>query len=88
MGFGSTLIIKGDALKKLGGFNESLRRFEDWEFGIRMGKMGTKFGFIDVCLSIVNRIPNSNWNNSSEALTKLPKLISFDTVTFKRRFYG
>lgn len=71
LGLGSTLVISSHVFNTLGGFDENLMRFEDWDFAIRHR---LEFGPIYLCehsLTSVNRIPNRNWTNAGSALTKI-----------------
>ncbi|MBC7964102.1 MAG: glycosyltransferase [Steroidobacteraceae bacterium] len=40
-------LIRTNALQSLKGFNPSLKRYEDWDFFLRLAASGSRFGFID-----------------------------------------
>lgn len=40
-------LFRRDAVKRAGGFNVSLSRYEDWDFLLRLALTGSRFGFID-----------------------------------------
>jgi len=46
IGAGSTLMIRANTVNKMGGFDESFERHQDWEFLIRLLKQG-KLAYID-----------------------------------------
>lgn len=43
---GSTQLARADALARLGPLDESLRRFEDWDFLLRAARAGARFGAV------------------------------------------
>jgi len=46
IGAGSTLLVRGDVVQEMGGFDESFQRHQDWEFLIRLLQLG-KLAYLD-----------------------------------------
>ncbi len=62
----SSVIIRKQALNRVGSFNEGLRNCEDSEYLWRMGLIGIKFAFIDEILMNRNKPPESLSSRSVE----------------------
>lgn len=56
---GSTLLMRKDFFKKIGGFNPELRRLEDYEFFLRFKMMGGKILVVPEITCNVNRNPHA-----------------------------
>jgi glycosyltransferase involved in cell wall biosynthesis len=61
-GFGSTGVIRKEVFDSLGGFDEELKRFEDWDFIIRLKEKNFSYLHLNTPLVVVNRIPSQNWD--------------------------
>lgn len=46
-------LFRKSAVEKIGGFDPSLSRYEDWDLFLRLAISGTRFGFLDRCLAFV-----------------------------------
>jgi hypothetical protein len=84
LGLGSTLAITSQLISDLSGFDEDLRRFEDWDLAIRILIEDENFLIIPYPLSFVYRTPNTNWQYAESSLRLLRKKYSY--LSFKRRF--
>ncbi len=71
IGLGSTSMIKLSDITPNQYFDESLSRFEDWDFMLRLYRTNKKIGNLKNALTVVHRTPNKNWNRSSQALNIL-----------------
>ena len=63
----NTILLKRDALCSIGGFNESLKRLQDWEYFFRV-LLQSKYGFVfsDDCLVTNYVLCDSLGNNNQE----------------------
>jgi teichuronic acid biosynthesis glycosyltransferase TuaG len=86
-GTGSTLIIKNSAFKFVGYFNPKLFRFEDWDFMMRLKKTNLVWAHFNIPLSLVQRIPNSNWSLARKSLALLrefnPAVTRLERIQFR-----
>lgn len=58
-----SILIRRDFAESLGGFDTSLKSCEDWDFWIRVAKMGAKMKSIPDCLVAYRYVPNSMSRN-------------------------
>lgn len=84
LGLGSTLVADRSKLLELGGFNEQLLRFEDWDLAIRIFEAGYNLEITSECLATVDRTPKSYWSKSEIYLDKF-SLINRNYLTHSAR---
>lgn len=68
IGFGSTAMIRKNHIGQSTLFDETLFRFEDWDFMIRSLNSSIKYGNLGITLTVVNRLPSKNWKLAKSAL--------------------
>jgi len=68
IGFGSTAMIRKNHIGGALLFDETLLRFEDWDFVLRSLNSPIKYGNLGMELTIVNRLPSKNWKLAKRAL--------------------
>jgi glycosyltransferase involved in cell wall biosynthesis len=71
IGFGSTVMIRREIIGQTLLFDESLLRFEDWDFMMRFLISSTKYGNLGLALTVVHRLPSNNWKQAKKALSVL-----------------
>lgn len=85
-GSGSTLMIKKSTFDLIGGFNPALLRFEDWDFMMKLSKTNFAWAHLNIPLSVVQRIPNSNWSLARKSLELLKESNSSTTKLERIQF--
>jgi glycosyltransferase involved in cell wall biosynthesis len=68
IGFGSTAMIRRDALDSSLLFDPQLRRYEDWDFILQALKNKVKIANFDLALSRIHRTPSENWRNAIDSI--------------------
>ena len=68
---GSTLIIDREIFLQINGFKSELLRFEDWDLMMRLREIDRSHLHLNQPLTLVNRIPNENWNNHQKSLDQI-----------------
>jgi len=65
-----TSVVRIEFLKKIGGFDENLPRFQDWELFIRLTELGKFYGFVEPLIDSLD-LADSISRNHSARLTAL-----------------
>ena len=60
-GFGSTGVVNREVFDFIGGFDVELKRFEDWDFILRLKEHSFSYLHIRIPLVEVNRMPTKSW---------------------------
>jgi glycosyltransferase involved in cell wall biosynthesis len=68
VGFGSTAMMRKNHIAQALLFDETLLRFEDWDFMLRSLNSRISYGNLRMELTVVNRLPSKNWKLAKKAL--------------------
>ena len=85
VGFGSTTMIRKEDLGQSMLFDETLLRFEDWDYMLKFLSSGLGFANLHMYLTVVHRVPSANWKKANSSLLLLEKKYR-GTANFNRHF--